>query len=332
MGEKNQALRNAARKHMEETGETSLQAAMQHVRREHQQGQHADDDHQERMGFEEAPYGDGYRPRVTGTGYYVAWGVEELLGLDQVQQLVQHAEKYGRPDAPDPITCHLCDRVIGVTREEVVHVGIALREVQPLGAAKTELQLPVWTHDQCAHTRVWSWSQLALERRRRGLPVDEADLPPKERRRGRTPVEDYYVFTMPEGLPVFYLQPGDAHRHGPLGYRADRLSDGLPALDLSREEPRDIEEWSIAADRTGLLHIERQGTGRWYQPPTPWAPPAEWLAAAHYHQGAIVLTAPAGSVPTQKLDAGASSNLVDLLAVGRNDLLFGGVMTVTGLA
>lgn len=333
MGAKNQALRNAARRRMAETGQ-SYEAALKDVRREYEQGRHSEDDHQERMGFEEAPYADDeYRPRVTGTGYFISWGVQELLGLDQVQQLVQHAEKDGQPDAPDPITCHLCDKPIDVTREEVVHVGIALREVQQPGAPKpTELQFPVWTHDQCDHTRVWSWSQLALARRRRNLPIDTADLPPKQHRRGRTPIEDYYVFTMPEGNPpVFYLQPGDDHRHGPLGFRADRLSDGLPALDLSREAPRALEEWSIAADRTGLLYIERQGTGRWYQPPSPWAPPPEWLAAAHYHGKAIFLTAPAGSVPTEKFDAGASSNLVDLFAVGRNDLLFGAVMGVTGL-
>ncbi|MFF8696202.1 hypothetical protein ACF08W_28725 [Streptomyces sp. NPDC015144] len=336
VGDKTRALKTAARKHMEETGETSLQAAMQHVRREYEQGQHGDDgDQQERMGFEEAPYADEYeyRPRVTGTGYFIAWGVQELLGLGQVQQLVQHAEKDGQPDAPDPITCYLCDERIDVTREEVVHVGITLREVQQPGAPKpSELQFPVWTHDRCGHTRVWSWSQLTLARRRRNLPISTADLPPKQHRRGRTPIEDYYVFTMPENSPpVFYLQPGDDHRHGPIGFRADRLSDGLPALDLSRSEPRVLTEWSIAADRTGLLYIERQGTGRWYQPPTPWSPPPEWLAAAHYHGTAIFLTAPAGSVPTEKFDAG-TSNLADLLGVGRNDLLFGAVMTVSGLA
>ncbi|MFK0159181.1 hypothetical protein ACIQVK_44810 [Streptomyces sp. NPDC090493] len=338
MGDKNRALRAAARKYMEESGETSLQKAMQHVRRQYEQGQHGDDlaDDQERMGFDEAPYADEYeyRPRVTGTAYFIAWGVQELLGLDQVQQLVQHGEKHGQPDASDPITCHLCDRPIDVTREEVVHVGIALLQgaQRPGAQMPQEVQLPVWTHDECGHTRVWSWSQLALARRRRNLPINPADLPPKQHRRGRTPVEDYYVFTMPEDSPpLFYLQPGDEHRHGLLGFRADRLSDGLPALDLSREAPRALEEWSIAADRTGLLYIERKGPGRWYQPPSPWAPPPEWLAAAHYHQGAIFLTAPAGSVSTQKLDAG-TSNLVDLLSVSRNDLLFGAVMTVTGLA
>lgn len=339
MGDKNRALKAAARRYMEESGETSLQAAMQHVRRQYEQGQHIDDaaDGQERMGFDEAPYADEYeyRPRVMGTAYFVAWGVQELLGLDQVQQLVQHVEKHGQPDVSDPITCHLCDKLIDVTREEVVHVGIALREVQQRGEPKpTKLQFPVWTHDQCGHTRVWSWSQLTLERRRRNLPVNEADLPPKQHRRGRTPVEDYYIFTMPQDSPpVFYLQPGDGHRHGPLGFRADRLSDGLPTLDLSREAPRVLEEWSIAADRTGgLLYIERQGTGRWYQPPAPWAPPPEWLAAAHYHGNAIFMTAPAGSVLTEKINADGSSNLVDLFTVGRNDLLFGAVMAVTGLA
>lgn len=338
MGDKNRALKAAARRYMEESGETSLQAAMRHVRREYEQGQHSDDDapdDQERMGFDEAPYADEHehRPRVTGTAYFTAWGVQELLGLDQVQQLVQHCEKDGQPDASDPITCHLCDKPVDVTREDVVHIGIALREVQRPGESKpTELQFPVWTHDACGQTRVWSWSQLTLARRRRNLPVSTADLPPKQHRRGRTPIEDYYVFSMPENSPpVFYLQPGDEHRHGPLGFRADRLSDGLPTLDLAREAPRLLEEWSIAADRTGLLYIERQGTGRWYQPPTPWAPPPEWLAAAHYHGTAIFLTAPAGSVPSAKFDAGASSNLVDLLAVGRNDLLFGAAMAVTGL-
>ncbi|GAA4339629.1 hypothetical protein GCM10023086_74760 [Streptomyces venetus] len=130
---------------------------------------------------------------------------------------------------------------------------------------------------------------------------------------------------------MFYMQPGDAHRHGPLGFRADRLSDGLPALDLSREAPRVLEEWSIVANRTGLLYIERRGTGRWYQPPAPWAPPPEWLAAAHYHGKAIFLTAPAGSIPATNLDTG-TGDLSGLLAVGRRAELFGAVMTVTGLA
>ncbi|MER7937888.1 MULTISPECIES: hypothetical protein [unclassified Streptomyces] len=335
MGDKNRALKAAARQYMAESGETSLQAAMRHVRREYEQGQHSDgDDQDERMGFEQAAFADEheYRPRVTGTGYLIAWGVQELLGLDQVQQLVQHAEKHGQPGAVDPILCTLCDKAIDVTREEVVHVGVSLREVQPPGEPKPiELQFPAWVHDECGHTRVWSWSQITLARRRRGLPVSDADLPPKQHRRGRTPVEDYYVFTAPEDSPpLFYLQPGDDHRHGPLGFRADRLSDGLPALDLSREAPRALDEWTIAADRTGLLYIERQGTGRWYQPPAPWSPPPEWLAAAHYHGKAIFLTAPAGSIPTQRLDA-VTSTLEGLLAVGRQDLLFGAVMTVDGL-
>jgi hypothetical protein len=38
VGDKNRALKNAARKYMEQTGETSLQAALQHVRREYEQG------------------------------------------------------------------------------------------------------------------------------------------------------------------------------------------------------------------------------------------------------------------------------------------------------
>ncbi|WP_345670865.1 hypothetical protein [Streptomyces similanensis] len=332
MGDKNRALRAAARKYMDESGETSLQAAMQHVRHKHEQGQHSEDDYQERMGFAEAPYADEHRPQVRGTAYFIAWGAQELLGLDQIQQLVEHAEKAGQPGVQDPIICHLCDEPLDVTREKAVQVGIALREVQRPGAPKpTELTFPVWTHDACGHTRVWAWSQLTLERRRRNLPVATKDLPPKQHRRGRTAVEDYFVFPVPEaGPPVFYLQPGDAHRHGPLGFRADRLSDGLPELDLSQEGLRVLDEWSIAADRTGLHYIERQNTGRWYQPPKPWSPSAEWLAAAHYHQAAMFLTAPAGSIPTAKLDTG-SGNLTDLLGVGRDGLLFGALMTVTGL-
>ncbi|MFJ4880157.1 hypothetical protein ACIP93_33785 [Streptomyces sp. NPDC088745] len=335
MGDKNRALKAAARKHMEETGETSLQAAMQHARREYERGQRdGDEDLQERMGFDEAAAGNEYRPSPLGTAYFIGWGVQELLGMDQVRQFVQHAEKNGTPGAADPITCHLCDKPITVTREKEVHLGLVLREGRrPGGLTPTELQFPVWTHGQCGHPRVWSWSQLTLERRRRGLPVATADLPPKQHRRGRTsPIEDYYVFTVPENSPpVFYLQPGEAHRHGPLGFRADRLSDGLPELDLTRDEPRALDEWSITADRGGLLYIERKGNGRWHQPPTPWAPPPEWMAAAHYHQSAIFLTAPAGSISSATFDAGPHGNLSDLLAVGRNDLLFGAVMAVTGI-
>jgi hypothetical protein len=330
VGDKNRALKAAARAYMQESGEASFQAAMQHVRRQYEDGRLGEED-RDRMGFDEAPAADRHehRPRLAGTAYLIAWGVEELIGLDQVEQLVQHAEKDGRPDAPDPITCHLCDRRVDVTREEAVHIGIVLRET---GGQPAELQFPVWTHEDCGRARVWAWSQLALARRRLGLPVNTADLPPKQHRRGRTPVEDYYVFTVPENSPpVFYLQPGDAHRHGPLGFRADRLSDGLPTVDLSRHLPRGLPEWQITADRTGLRHIERRGTGRWYQPPAPWTPGPEWMAAAHYHGRAIFLTAPAGSVPAAKLTAGTGGDLTDLLAEGLTDRVFGAVMTVTSL-
>lgn len=335
MGAKNQALKNAARRRAAETGQ-SYEAALQDVRREYEQGQLGADDRQERMGFDEAADASEYRPPTAVTGYFFAWGAQELLGTEQLRQLAEHAEKHGQPDAFDKVICHLCDRPIDVTREPEVHVGLALREVQRPGEPRPmEMQFPVWTHEACGHTRVWSWSQLTLERRRRGLPVETADLPPKQHRRGRgAPVEDYYVFTVPQDSPpVFYLQSGEAHRAGNLGFRADRLSDGLPPLDLSRHEPRSLPEWSIAAaaDRTGLSHIERQGTGRWYQPPSPWSPPPAWLAAAHYHQSAIFLTAPADSTPTAQLTAG-TGDLSALLAVGRGDMLFGGRMTVTGLA
>jgi hypothetical protein len=325
VGAKNQALKNAARRRMEQTGQ-SYEAALQDVRREYEKGR------QDPMGFGEATGGEEHRPPTAVTGYFVAWGVQELLGRDQVLQLMEHAEKHGQPDTADPIECHLCDRPIDVTREQEVHIGLTLREIQHPGEQRpTELQFPAWTHPGCGRSRVWSWSQLTLERRRRGLPVETGDLPPKQHRRGRPPVEDYYVFTMPQDSPpLFYIQPGEPHRHGPLGFRADRLSDGLPPLDLSREEPRTLPEWSIVADRTGLLHIERQGTGRWYQPPRPWSPPADWMAAAHYHRRALFLTAPTGSIPTARLDAG-TGDLSDLLTVGRGDMLFGAAMPVTGL-
>ncbi|MFD7763615.1 hypothetical protein [Streptomyces microflavus] len=331
MGAKNQALKNAARDRMAETGQ-SYEAALRDVRREYEQGQHGNQDHQDPMGFDEAPAAEEYRPTARGTAYFAAWGAQEQLGLDQVQQLVQHAEKHGVPDAYDPITCHLCDKPIVVTQEEAVHLGLILGKVQHPGTpGSVELQMPVWTHEACGHARVWSWSQLTLERRRRNLPVDTADLPAKQHRRGRKRVEDFFVFTVPENSPpLFYLQPGEEHRHGPQGFRADRLSDGLPALDLTRESARALDAWSIAADRTGLLHIERKGTGRWYQPPVPWTATPQWLAAAHYHQGAIFLTAPAGSVPTDQLEAG-TGDLSALLPVGRQELLFGARMTVTGL-
>ncbi|MFF7845860.1 hypothetical protein ACFZC6_45080 [Streptomyces ossamyceticus] len=299
------------------------------MRREYERGGLDGDDHQERMGFDEAADAVVHRPRPGATGYFVAWGVQELLGAEQVREVVQHGEKCGQPDAADPIVCHLCDQPIDVTREREVHLGLALIETPDPGRPRpTETMVPVWTHERCGRARVWAWSQLSLERRRRGLPVDTASLQPKERRRGARTVEDYYVFTVPENSPpLFYIQPGNAHRHGLAGFRADRLSDGLPPLDLAHEEARALPEWTIAADRTGLLYIARQGTGRWYQPPAPWTPPADWLAAAHYHRSAIVLTAPADTVPTEQLESG-TGDLTILLAAGRLEVLFGARMTV----
>lgn len=329
MGAKNQALKNAARRRAEETGQ-AYEAALQDVRREYEAGEIQDDTDQgqdgtERMGFAEPPQADEYRPRLTG--YFFAWGAVELAGVEQLRTFVDYAEG-------ETITCFLCGKTIEVVQEREVHVGLVLREVRPPGEDRvTEAQMPVWTHEGCGHARVWSWSQITLERRRRGLPIDEADLPPKQRHRGRpaTAEEDFYVFTTPaDSPPVLYLQPGAADRHGPLGFRASRLSDGLPALDLTREKIRTLPEWSIVADRNGLSHIERQGTGRWYQPSRPWSPPPSWLAAAHYHGTAILLTAPAGSIPAHQLTSG-SGDLTALAAVGRGDMLFGATMNVTGL-
>lgn len=324
MGAKQQALKNAARRRMVESGQT-YEAALRDVRREYEQGSNSDDSADERrFGFETATGAEEYRHPTYSTAYWVAWGVMELLGEDQVGSLVGHAEASAKPGA-DLISCHMCDQAIDVTHESEVHVGIVLRE-----AGGRELQFPVWTHEQCGATRVWSWSQLTLERRRRRLPIDQADLPPKQHHNGPR-VDDYFVFTVPEGsAPVFYLQPGQADRHGSLGFRADRLSDGLPPLDLSRESAAELADWSIQASSAGLLYIERKGPGRWYQPPTLWSPPAAWLAAAHYHQGAIFLTAPADSVPTQHLEA-STGDLSALLTAGRNGMLFGGVMAVSGL-
>jgi len=331
MGAKTQALKNAARRRMAETGQ-SYEAALQDVRREYAQGNFADDGpERDPYGFEEASGREEYRPPTSVTGYFFAWGARELAGEEQLGMLTRHAEQYGKPGSEDPIVCHLCDKPIAVTYEPEVHVGLVLREVVRPGETRTtELQMPVWTHESCGKSRVWSWSQLTLERRRRGLPVETADLPPKLHRRGN-PVEDYFVFSTPEDSPpVFYLQPGEANRHGALGFRADRLSDGLAPLDLTREDVRAMPEWRIVVDPTGLTWIEREGTGRWYQPPRPWSPPTEWLAAAHYHQVAVFLTAPAGSVPPAQMDA-CTGDLSALLAVGRSDVLFGARMAITGL-
>ncbi|GGZ82946.1 hypothetical protein [Streptomyces rubiginosohelvolus] len=335
MGAKQQALKNAARRRMEETGQ-SYEAALQDVRREYEQGRTGDEgeQHNPTMGFDEAAGTAEYSSPTYVTGYFVAQGVSDLADEGQIRQLIAHAEKHGQPGHHDPIVCFLCDEPVVVTKEREVHVGLALREVQQPGKPKpTELQMPVWTHERCGRTRVWSWSQITLERRRRGLPVETDSLPPKQhRRRGQKPIEDYFVFSVPEDSPpVFYLQPGQDDRHGPLGFRADRLSDGLPPLDLSRQDAAARPEWVLAADRSGLLHIERRGMGRWYQPSNPWTASPAWLAAAHYHQSVIFLTAPAASVSPAALERGGS-DLSDLLGVGREGFLFGCRATIQGLA
>ncbi|MFC1405672.1 MULTISPECIES: hypothetical protein [Streptacidiphilus] len=102
-------------------------------------------------------------------------------------------------------------------------------------------------------------------------------------------------------------------------------------MDLTRPQLGGLAEWSVEADRTGLHYIQRNGTGRWYQPPVPWTPPADWLAAAHYFETFLFLTAPADSIPTQRLET-AAGDLSDLVAVGRRDVLFGGIMSINGLA
>jgi hypothetical protein len=320
MGAKAQALKNAARLRAAKTGQ-SYEAALGDVRREYEQGGADEPPHTPPPAAD--PY--EYRPLRSVTGYMFAWGVQELIGEDGMKQLADHAEATIQPEA-DPIVCHLCDQPIDVQREELVHVGIVLREVQPADAAVTELQMPVWTHEACDQTRVWSWAELTEIRHRAGLPVDAADRPPRVRKRGTS---DFYLFTVTaSGEAVFYLQPGDPHAYGPLGFRAEMLSAGFPALDLTREKPRPLPEWSITTKDDTIVSIQRHTT-RWYQSAEPPQADPKWWAAVRRNQNAIFLTAPAGTVPTATLTSNAS--LTPLGPAGQQDLLFGGLIEVNGL-
>ncbi|WP_030237752.1 hypothetical protein [Streptomyces sp. NRRL S-350] len=315
MSQPNQAERDAARRWQQQHPGTSYQDALKKVRARHRAQASTPDsgeDH-DHIGFTvAAAMADEQSSGRVRTP--VAAAVTILHGIEGARMLSQMVATSG----PE-VTCMLCDKT--VHGSPVVNIGLVLRAVTQ-GSEEAEASMPVFTHPACAPARCWSWSQLTAERHRRRMPVDPADLLPRPARR-KPRQEDWYAWPItrsdqPQAL--FYLQPGDPHPHGDLGFRADRLTDGLPTY--NPRDPQPTPGWRIVTRGGRIVRIQHQLWGDLYTLPEPADPGTPgWIAAARTTGTVHFITAPAYTI---NLTPGQT--VFDFNNALRRDVLFGAVM------
>ena len=255
--------------------------------------------------------------------YLMSAGMEELVGKKQLAALPQVAEASAA--GGDPIVCHLCDESIDVLAESEVHIGLTI-----MPNSGGEVVVPVWTHAGCGRTRVWAWSALAQERRRRGLEADEQFLPGNGRPAGTKRVEDFTMFSVARlsgGIfPLLVVQPGEPHEHGLDGWRADLLSYGLKPVDLNNPDPAVVPEWQARLERGRLTAITRSGAGTWYEQAGGHPTPGEWRQAARRTRSVLLLVVPAGTIDPDADPDGRAS----LARAAQAGNVLGGVVPVRG--
>lgn len=233
------------------------------------------------------------------TAYLLSAGIDQLLSQEEMQALIQHAEKSAA--AGDAVECFLCDRPLDVTAEPEIHLGVAMRTLT-LDGRELDTVHPVFTHPACGHTRVWPWAELMAERQRRGLEVAAEDRQP-ERPAGRQHPRnaDYTTFSLarrPGGgmVPLVLIEPGEPDAYGAEGWLAARLSEGFKPVDLSGQEPfPKLDGWHLRCERGRLVSVMTASTGAWYRQEGGYATPGEWRKAAR-QRSALLLVVLAGSV------------------------------------
>ncbi|MYS36372.1 hypothetical protein K388_07170 [Streptomyces sp. KhCrAH-43] len=263
-----------------------------------------------------------------GTAYLLCAGIDQLLDREEMQALIQHAEKSAA--AGDAVECFLCDQPLDVTAEPEIHLGVAMRTLTLDGQELDTVQ-PVFTHPGCGRTRVWPWAELMAERQRRGLEVAAEDRQPERPAGQQHPRNaDYTTFSLarrPDGggiVPLVLVEPGEPDAYGAEGWLAARLSEGFKPVDLSGQEPfPKLNGWSLRCDRGRLVSVMTASTGAWYRQEGGYETPGEWRKAAR-QRSALLLVVPSGSVGERQGDqwleavsraAGAGHLLGGLVAV-----------------
>ncbi|TGN72236.1 hypothetical protein E5083_30330 [Streptomyces bauhiniae] len=262
-----------------------------------------------------------------GTAYLLSAGIDQLLDREEMQALIQHAEKSAA--AGDAVECFLCDQPLDVTAEPEIHLGVAMRTLT-LDGRELDTVVPVFTHPGCGRTRVWPWAELMAERQRRGLEVAPEDRQPERPAGQQHPRNaDYTTFSLarrPGGgtVPLVLIEPGEPDAYGAEGWLAARLSEGFKPVDLSGQQPfPKLDGWSLRCDGGRLVSVMTASTGAWYRQEGGYATPGEWRKAAR-QRSALLLVVPSGSVGERQGDqwleavsraAGAGHLLGGLVAV-----------------
>ncbi|WP_330269946.1 hypothetical protein [Streptomyces griseorubiginosus] len=241
---------------------------------------------------------------ASGTAYLMSAGMDQLLSVEEMQGLVEHAEKSA--GTGDPVVCFLCDEPIDVAAESEVHVGLSTRTLKVDGRELDAVQ-PVWTHSGCGRTRIWPWPELMAERQRRGLYVAPDDRQPEKPATQGPRNADYTHFSVarqPGGgmVPLVLVEPGEHDEHGIEGHLAARLSEGFKPVDLTGATPFPVlDGWHLRCERGRMVSVMRAGGGAWYRQEGGYATPGNWRQAARQRK-ALLLVVPAGTVGDRQGD------------------------------
>ncbi|MFC8220374.1 hypothetical protein ACFUTY_19640 [Streptomyces sp. NPDC057362] len=241
---------------------------------------------------------------ASGTAYLMSAGIDQLLSLEEMQGLVEHAEKSAV--SGDPVVCFLCDAPIDVTAEPEVHVGVSTRTLAVDGRELDTVH-PVWTHPGCGRTRIWPWPELMAERQRRGLyvaPEDRQAVKPTVPGPRNADYTHFSVARQPGGgmVPLVLVEPGEPDEYGIEGYLAARLSEGFKPVDLSGDRPFPVlDGWHLRCERGRMVSVMRAGGGAWYRQEGGYATPGNWRQAARQRK-ALLLVVPAGTVGDRQGD------------------------------
>jgi hypothetical protein len=238
--------------------------------------------------------------------------VGRLLGADGVAAALAAARR--------GMTCAVCDGGFDSAGGGPV-VGVRLDGPPGRGAHRA---LP--THAACGAGRVWAPGQLDAERVRRGRAPEGGPAVADDRPRGPDRLEP--VMSGPPGdeLAAVLFHPGAPYPHGLLGHLADRLSEGLPPLDLTgAAAAEDLPGWTVHVSRGRVAAISLgRGAGVWWASPGGCATFRDWRRAAQERRRVLL-----GVLPPDEEPAGSSDTTVLGRAI-REGLVLGGVAALSG--
>ncbi|GJF30975.1 hypothetical protein KNE206_36750 [Kitasatospora sp. NE20-6] len=221
--------------------------------------------------------------------------------------------------APAAGGCAVCDGPLDPRRDDPVP-GVLVDG--PTGAQHRALH----THPACAPSRVWAPTQLDAARVGAGRAPVGGPVTPDDRPRA----EDALVPAMSGGpghvRPAAVHHPGGPYPHGLLGHLADRLTEGLPPLDITGAVPaEDLPGWTVHV-ASGRIHAVTydHGAAFWWARPGGVATSREWRRAAHTTGVVWFVVLPGGEDTIAPGDTAALGRAV------RDGLVLGGIARLSG--